>query len=693
MFGSLGDALQFKVGLDLSTATRALTRFQRSAVSMFAGPVMQAVGFGALTAGAAAFAKGVVDAGSEAESFENRLSTLMGSSSAAAARLEELYDFAASTPYNTSQIVAAEVTLRGFGAAAEELLPGLIDFAAVTGQDLSQAAIDMGKAWNQGATGLESDAGKILRKQIELREGTDAATMGLEDFRQALLDTLDEGMFAGGAARLSRTFAGMVSNLEDEWDGFKREVAAAGIFDQVKGALSLTLDLIKQNRTETKAFASEVSGALWTGFKGVAYTVALIADGLTGAKFLATAAGAVLLDVTTRTQEVSLQLLRTWEAGLRMMGQDGAAGRAAVLNSTLAAGVATLRTYRDELAQQTGYLSQQPSYLQQTIQFMATAEGLAGTFADELERGSQAASSMDGGGDMEAEGGWKKLIEEQERLLQKGRDFTYEMATLDDTRIESIDRVMNERLAMNEALLAQEAVTAQEAADNELAIRRAAADEIIAIDQEIEDERAKAHEKALAQIEEEKQARLDSALTSLNVLSSTLASIGNLFESENAKVKAAHKAFAISSVLIDSLAAGIRAFVDLGPIGGAIAAAGIAADAAVAVNEIRKQHQGGVVYAHQGRYPDEYDSGNTRRLRQEATLNSQATRALGEQGVRAINGGKTAPTVIEFRVGRAVQREVIDAGLRSDGAISSAMASYRRSAGGVDAGFSGAVPV
>ena len=73
-----------------------------------------------------------------------------------------------------------------------------------------------------------------------LPDGT--AYSGLADFRAALLDTLNEGMFAGGAAKLSQTFSGMVSNLEDEWSRFKLQVADAGVFDNVKAAKLIPAD-------------------------------------------------------------------------------------------------------------------------------------------------------------------------------------------------------------------------------------------------------------------------------------------------------------------------------------------------------------------------------------------------------------------------------------------------------------------
>lgn len=183
---------------------------------------------------------------------------------------------------------------------------------------------------------------------------------------------------------------------------------------------------------------------------------------------------------------------------------------------------------------------------------------------------------------------------------------------------------------------------------------------------------------------------MDAALSAATYAASIARDLGDAITSEGEKAKAAHKAFAIAAVIIDAAVASIRAFADLGPIGGAIATASIEIAAGLAIREIRAQHQGGVVYQHQGggMYPDEYDSGNVRRLRQEGTLNSQATRALGEQGVQALNGGAGITTVVNLRVGRAAQQEIVRGSLAPNGAAWSAMRSSP-SSGGQDIGLAG----
>ena len=338
---------------------------------IFAGPMAALTG--ALSVGGiVALGKGFLTAGAEMETFEVRLGTLMGSTSEAKARMQELYEFAAVTPFNTAQVVGAEVTLRGFGASAEAIMPGLIDLAAVMGMDLPQAAIDMGKAWNQGAAGMESDGAKVLRTMMQQRTATDLTKMSIEDFREVLVETLDTGAFAGGAARMATTFSGLVSNLEDSWAGFQRQVADAGLFDNVKEALALTLEGINANQDASKEWARIISDDLWIAVKGIAYTLAVAATGVDALRLgfnfmLAPLADAVILanDLAKRITDVDRMIaekagwdtvvagLDAYRVGLDAVGERAAGVRDRAVDTVLALANAKtpIQTLQDLFAQ------------------------------------------------------------------------------------------------------------------------------------------------------------------------------------------------------------------------------------------------------------------------------------------------------------------------------------------------------
>lgn len=676
------DALQFRVGLDMREAERGLIEFRTKAehFGRALGTLKNAaLGIGAslgagMAAGAAAL-NSIVQTGGQLEAFESRLVTLMGSSSQAKARLGELFDFAASTPFELDQVVGAEVTLRGFGAAAEELMPGLIDFAAVTGTDLPQAALDFGKAWAQGATGLESDGAKILRQQIEIRTGLDATKMGIEDFRAAMLDTLSEGMFAGGAARLSQTFTGMVSNLTDEWTRFKLEVADAGVFQNIKGALSVTLDLISQNRDTIREFAAAVSGGLWQGFKIVAVGVGVIVDQLR-------LAGAVLDGVTVATAGWAMATLdaagavtKGFAAMAAATGQDGIAGALTVASQKigeLRAGAEAMGTAAaDSLVGFLGSESAANQIAGWLTEAEARAKGMAGA-VEEMRAGAGGKPGEDGG---------KADTSAQDALLREfeaAQEFSEQMKALGRSETEALMIEYARRMQMLLDYQANGMLVGQEFADARLAIERDYAGKVEAMEAE--------------QDEKRRDELMSKATYTMGVYSSLLGAIEARLEEGNERQKAAAKKVGIAQVVISTAAGVMKAFEQFGWPYGLIPAAAVVAQGAIAGSQIASAHQGRTLdtaptYAHQGRgpAPDEVD---VRTLRSESVLNTQATRRLGEQGVNALNGGASPTVKLDLTIGRRQQREIFREEQRLNGGYTRRFSEMMRS-GEQDAGWTG----
>lgn len=420
--------LVFDTMVNASGFTRGMNQIEGIAgktgqrlAGIFSGPMAALTG--ALSVGGiVALGKGFLDAGAEMETFEVRLGTLMGSTSEAKARMKELYEFAAVTPFNTAQVVGAEVTLRGFGASAEAIMPGLIDLAAVMGMDLPQAAIDMGKAWNQGAAGMESDGAKVLRTMMQQRSSVDLTKMSIEDFREVLVETLNTGAFAGGAARMATTFKGLVSNLEDSWAGFQRQVADAGLFDNVKEALALTLDGINANTEASKEWAQIISDDIWFAVKGIAYTLAVAATGVDALRLgfnfmLAPLADAVILanDLAKRITDIDRMIaqkagwdtivagLDTYRSGLDAVGVRATGVRDRAVETVLA-------------------LAGAKTPIQTLQELFAQIETSSKNTADNLTKPGAGTKPAGGGGDAgKAESkAWKDALEALEKYMAAG---------------------------------------------------------------------------------------------------------------------------------------------------------------------------------------------------------------------------------------------------------------------------------
>lgn len=657
-----GDGLQFSVGLSFAAAERDLRGFFSRAKTLSEG--ITSIGATAAKAGLLMGAglaaggvglKSILDAGAQMETFSMRLTTMMGSAASAKARMGELYDFAATTPFELDQVIGAEVTLRGFGAAAEEVMPGLIDFAATTGAELSQSAIDIGKAWNQGATGLESDTAKILRKQIELRTGLDATKMSIEDFRAALLDTLDEGMFAGGAARLSQTFSGMMSNLNDSWAQFKTQVADAGLFNNVKGALSVTLDLIGKNKLEAQGWARVLSDGIWSTIKMIAFGLAGALDAVTalGSAFLTIKAYAA--DFGATVAETHLAILETVKAAAQLAGvYDEARGDALIGEARSAA--EAFRTTATETYALVDSLGESGTALTRTEAFFSAAEAAARGFsaaAEEAGRAPQGAAPAAGGG------AGKATDDGLAKQMEAAIAFSQELTALGQTETQQAQAEYAKRMGMLLEFNRQRLITGELFAQSALAIEQEYSAQIDAIRE--------------AEAERERERRQSLANDTISGTQGLFSALQGLMDQHNAEQKAAYKALGIAQVAVSTAVGISRAFADYGWPGGIApaaltAATGIAQGAAIAA-----AHQGTsgepVVYMHQGGgpsrpAPDEMD---VRKLRQEAVLNSQATRELGPQGIDALNSGRMPAQEISLTIGRTQQREVIRGELRTGG--------------------------
>jgi hypothetical protein len=220
-------------------------------------------------------ARGGIEAGAQMEGFETRLKVLMGSSSDARDRLDELFKIGSTTPFELPGLMEAEVNLRALGVNAEETLPLVMDFAGAMKIDVARAAVEVGRAMQFGAGAVETIAGRSLRAQVELRTGADALKMSTSEFREELIKTLTDpgGMFKGGTEELAATFDGMMSNLRDSWFKFKKEIGEAGAFVVAKEILSSILTVIADSQEMTGRWAKVISAGV---VKGMLLTLEIV---------------------------------------------------------------------------------------------------------------------------------------------------------------------------------------------------------------------------------------------------------------------------------------------------------------------------------------------------------------------------------------------------------------------------------
>lgn len=682
---ALTDSLEIIIGADLTEVEKALSGLTGKA--KLAGQALGraatvAMGIGAGMAGA--FAAGglalreALDAGSEMEAFESRLTTLMGSSEGARNRMAELFDFAATTPFELDQVVAAEVTMRGFGADTEALMTGLIDLAAGTGGDLNQLAIDFGKAWTQGAAGMESDIGRVLQAQMQARSDIKLTDMALEDFRALMQETLSEGMFAGGAAKLSQTFSGMVSNLKDEWSRFKLEVADAGVFDNVKEVLRDTLSFIGQNRDAIKEFAADVSGVLWFSFKAVAEVAAGIYDNFLLWKAALFEVGSVAANVDQLISYMGMHFVDTLIEVARVTNKDAVPALAEVAWALDNHAVAAGKTAEEMRA-----------IAAESYNSANNAMKLAGYF-NSIEKTSAAAadSTRDiatGGGTTSGEGDTKAKDAAAAALLKQfeaADAFRSDMAALDDTAFEQEQARYQERIDALAAYYDQNLITGQAYEDTLLAIETDHTLQQMALTQELADAREAARKKDLEEEKAANQAKIQLSASYASAAAGVFGSLAELQEAYGEENKGAQKKLLTAQALMSTYAsAAMTASSVPFPFNLPLIAAAVGQGLAQ-VALIQKQHQGGVTM---GYAPDEVP---TTRLAGEASLSRSTTRAIGgEQGVNALEAGRGGGGVLQLRIGRVAQEEMIRTGLQGNGLLRQSMRQSRDQ--GLGAGISG----
>jgi len=186
-----------------------------------------------------------MDVASSTEQYRLRLETLLGSQEAATEAMEFFRKTAAKVPFTLQEVIESGTTLTAMGADLQQWTPILTDLAAVMGMKLPEAASALGRAFagGAGAADIFRERGilQIIKDFARMKYGIEDITkVSLPEFRRIMYEafTDPEGKIAGAADKLSTTWAGTVSMLQDKWFQFREAVMKAGVFDYLKERLS-----------------------------------------------------------------------------------------------------------------------------------------------------------------------------------------------------------------------------------------------------------------------------------------------------------------------------------------------------------------------------------------------------------------------------------------------------------------------
>ncbi len=255
--------------------------------------------------GAVAFKGLFLDTAMEFERFQTILETIEGSADGARKSMRWVEDFATRTPYELNEVTESFVKLRAYGLdPTQGLLRSLGDTASAMGKPLMQAVeaiADAVTGENERLKEFGIKAKAVGDKFVyEYTENGKTMTKSAEKSNRAMIQSTLEAIFnakyAGAMAKQSKTFNGLLSNLQDYWTRFSNMVMGAGVFDFLKGELEGILAKVDKMSesgelaTRAQKFAQELIPVL----KDVWQLVAGIGSGLVDlARFTNQAAKAV----------------------------------------------------------------------------------------------------------------------------------------------------------------------------------------------------------------------------------------------------------------------------------------------------------------------------------------------------------------------------------------------------------------
>lgn len=268
---------QVTIGADASAFTRAINDIRRNTETMANSITARLARFGQAFQGLGAIGSSIkgaagalgelgsalVKPAAQMERLELSFEVALGSKTAALDFIQQLNDYAAKTPFVLDEITsAAQKLIMNAGLSQDETMKviGQIgDIAAMTGARMEDLAQIYAKAANIGFTNEIAEqfetAGFAVRKYIaeiqgipfaEVFEKTSKGEMSIEHLQAAMEKATGAGgAFSGATARLSQTFEGLTSTLQDNITGALRDFGRE-ILPALKPALEKLIELVQQ---------------------------------------------------------------------------------------------------------------------------------------------------------------------------------------------------------------------------------------------------------------------------------------------------------------------------------------------------------------------------------------------------------------------------------------------------------------
>lgn len=245
--GSVGASLKVVVGSDIKDATAGLNKVNslvRGAAGFLSTAAASAFGFGAAILGlqaaagvASALNSAIFGMNSTLQGAHIAFTTLLGSGDAATKMLDDIKQFAKTTPFDLPQVLAGARNLLAYGFAADQVLPLLRDMGNVSsGLDLGAEGISrmtraLGQMKAKGRVLAEdlnqlqevgvntNEVFAIMAKRMgttvpQLKKLQEAGKLPASEFLAAF-QVFSQEKFGGLMEAQSKTLVGAMSNIRD----------------------------------------------------------------------------------------------------------------------------------------------------------------------------------------------------------------------------------------------------------------------------------------------------------------------------------------------------------------------------------------------------------------------------------------------------------------------------------------------
>jgi len=261
----------------VNTSGNTIKNFESSGGSSFMALAGKAGLVGAAIAGFGYAVKNTVgpliNIGSEAQNLRTNLDVLTGSTQKGQEMYKKLVDFAAKTPFETTELVSATQQMLSFGITTDKVMPYLKSIGDVsmgnkdklagltyafsqvqsTGRLMGQDLLQM---INNGFNPLEEISRKTGKSMATLKDEMSQGKISAQDVADAFQSATEKGgRFYGGMEKGSQTLSGRMSTLKDNAKtairavlGIDEEgnVKAGGLFDRLSKGMEKLFPIMEK---------------------------------------------------------------------------------------------------------------------------------------------------------------------------------------------------------------------------------------------------------------------------------------------------------------------------------------------------------------------------------------------------------------------------------------------------------------